>query len=242
MTNFRTRSMLAIACLIVCGAAPVAAQQALPRLNPKLAGSVQIKTATIPASQSGVRVPGPPTRMLPKPPPLSATARRKLTTLREWGLRASTSALGTPILLSPQQPYLSTGGELRTRSGQALRVSYESTDTMPYGTIQLVSGRSFVVLNDVPATPKDWLLVECYVHGGRDSVYTFAGNYPRPSADLQPSIATALHSLREPSSGNIVSAVFEPNTASKRYFALSVEGPSDNPWDFGGCEITPVNL
>ncbi|KAF1711249.1 hypothetical protein CSC70_04860 [Pseudoxanthomonas kalamensis DSM 18571] len=211
-------------------------------LTPRAAQTIQSAQIRPPAVGSGVKVPAPPkTLMLPKPPPLSATQRRKLTTLRAWGLNVGASALKPSILLAPQQPYLASGAQLMMMGGGG-QIDYNSSEGMPYGQI---AGARSILLANLPAAPRDWLLLECYVEGEGNLVAM--DSYVRsPRGEYGSSTGgTGRWQPLPPAPGSLVSFVLEPNTSRERAIQLipvsGSRGAGGSGYRYGGCEITPVN-
>ncbi|KAF1711250.1 hypothetical protein CSC70_04865 [Pseudoxanthomonas kalamensis DSM 18571] len=259
----RCHARIAITLLpLALAAVPASAiAQQLPQktLTPQATRAIQSSQISstqveLPASHSGVRVPAPPkTLALPKPPPPSATQRRKLLALRDWGLNVGASALKPSYLLTPQQPYLANGAVMSVVSDRGTTIDYASKEGLPYGSIKLLAVDSMVIFKDIPATPRDWLLVECYEAGDG---YHYPDGFDLTASVTHPNSPTPAYmqgrswhgsayddnqirgyTRHVPPGGGIVGFVLVPSTQSKRTITLKRRPVST----FGGCEVTPVN-
>lgn len=215
--------------------------QAQVQIKPGAAGAQPIAPPVIaPGAGKPVQLPQ---GVQIRPPVLSPAqidmdAARKVATARAWGLTgAANASLQPSFWLTPQQPSLPSGALLRIATDSASGApSFASTPDLPFGAIPVTgtsNGAWWVGLQDIPATPRDWFLIECIVVGANQ--YMLNATYPgAPRSDR----GGSLQRFVDPKE-NKVSALFEPSAQAKRQF--TVHGlMSSGVWRFGGCEVTPI--
>lgn len=160
------------------------------------------------------------------PSPSAIASARKIAFLLEQGVRLRPENLEPSIWLTPQRPFIDARTNVETHLyGVAGITSYDSTDAMPFGSIQMTGALrdrvgSFFALN-FRSSPSRYYLTECYVAGMRE--YGLMAEGTR---------------WAEARNGR-VSFVVAPSLSASRVVSLWGTGGTENFWTFGGCEITP---
>lgn len=203
--------------------------------TPKLPPSV--KLVTPPAMQKAV-------------PALTAAqldldAAGKVALAGRWGLTITRTNLRPSFWVTPQAAAHANGATLSVLSTADVAISFGATAVFPYGNVPMRSsttGSDTITVSNVPATPRDWFLVECLVTGG--NMYGMSAKPTPPPSGGTPAAWVASNMYRELASDSRprVSALFAPTTEARRSFEVHRFGPDFGDWRWGGCEVTPIQL
>jgi len=178
----------------------------------------------------------PPDVRFTPPTPAEAERARKTAMLRAAGLNAPVGALGASFWLTPQSPYLNPTTFVQVADEYPMAPDYTITPQFPFGRIPIVvsprTGAWWAGLT-FPAGPFQYVLVECTVGG----VSEYGVQYRM--FEVGGDGITFLRIYRQPGAGKLSFVL--PPAASGRHGPIIWGVGTRGRWDFGGCEITPVN-
>lgn len=187
--------------------------------------------------QQAVPLRPPPAGVRFSPPTPDENERtRKAGVVRDFGLSVPTRALGASIWLTPQNPYENASTFIHVADERQHAPDYAVTTGFPHGrlpvTVSPQVGRWWVGLR-FTGTPFQYHLVECTVGGVNEyrARYLFVDPSNGRGANLEV--------VQRPGTGK--AAFLLPPQVHHRSL-LTIWGVAESgTWDFGGCEITPIN-
>lgn len=188
------------------------------------------------APERAVTLRTPPGVRFSPPTPAEAERARKTAVLRAAGLNAPVSALGASFWLTPQNPYQDPSTYIQIADEYPLAPDYSVTPQFPFGSIRIVvsprAGAWWVGLR-FRAAAFQYVLVECTVGG----VEEYGVQYR--ILDAGSDATGSLRLYRRPGAGKLSFVL--PPAASGRHDPIIWGVGTRGRWDFGGCEMTPVN-
>jgi hypothetical protein len=229
---------LAAACLALGAAAGLSTEASAqaPGLQPPRTILAPPSALQLAPPERAVKLRAPPGVRFTPPTPAEAERSRKAAVLRAAGLNAPVSALGASFWLTPQNPYLNPTTYIQVADETTRPPDYTVTPQFPFGRIPItVSPRTGAWWAGLffPAAPFQYVLVECIVGGAVEYGVQYRLSEVGGRAE------TTLRIYRVPGAGKL-SFVLPPAASGPQFLVMWGVGERGR-WDFGGCEMTPVN-